>query len=144
MSTLFFRALDRLVGAVKIEKPTGPTIADPNFRVGDGCTVKEQPGVVQAVKAGLYQIRLVSGEDVTVHRDRQVQLGWLGRLEQAPELPQETSGGIPAGALYHHTGTGLIVQVKEQSGGFVVLDNGERILLLEFNRLYRPGARASA
>lgn len=124
VQTLFYRALDRLIGAVPQEG--GPeTVADPRLREGAPCTVKGQPGMVLKVSPTRYTVRLAHDEDVYIDRTAQTQLAWLQPADHAVEEVLQTAeglGDLQPGALWRDKG-GHIVRIERWTPTLVYLEH---------------------
>lgn len=145
MRTVFYRALDRLIGALPATKPApgevSPTLAaDPHLKPGDGVRVDSTDGVVERVTVTHYRVQLVDETTVTLDRAVHAHLSRLQRLDYVPALPEGRAETLAAGKVWKAKKGGTLVMIQQLEGGQVTLDNGERLSILDLNRLYEPRA----
>ncbi|WP_082505654.1 helix-turn-helix domain-containing protein [Deinococcus sp. Leaf326] len=160
MITLAVRGLDRLIGAVKVEKQASPTVvaADPQLVAGQRCTVADQVGaltlgVVVEVNAVRYKIRFDDGNGRDVDRKVVAQLRTLKAsdaslapaLAVAPALEGPTLF-VPAGTSWRRIAgkggqPGEIVTVQAVLGNTRKLSNGTN---LPFYTIQRDFEQVSA
>ncbi|MBZ9752149.1 hypothetical protein GO986_12060 [Deinococcus sp. HMF7620] len=135
VQTLFYRALDRLIGAGPQEGGAG-TVMDPGLREGAPCTVKGQPGVVLKVSSTRYTIRLAHDEDVYVDRTAQTQLATLQAVAgPAVVAPVEAAGDLQPGAIWRDR-TGHLVRIERWTPTLVYLDGLAPVPMAKFATEY--------
>lgn len=145
MRTMFYRALDRLIGALPATKPTQGVVspilaADPHLKSGDGVRVDSTDGVVERVTVTHYYVQLVDETTVKLDRDVHAHLSRLQRLDYVPTLPEGRAETLATGKVWKAKKGGTLVMIQQLDGGQVTLDNGERLSILDLNRLYEPRA----
>lgn len=152
MLTLAVRGLDRLIGAVRVEKRISAAAvnADPQLQPGQRCTVADQVGVltlgvVQEVNAVRYKIQFDDGNGRNIDRTVAAQLCTL-KPSDAP-LPVAAPVLAPEGpTLFVPTGTswrrkagkggqiGELVTVRAVLGNKRELSNGVKLFFYEIQR----------
>ncbi|GGL16583.1 hypothetical protein [Deinococcus radiotolerans] len=147
MKTLFYRALDRLIGAVGAEKAAeGASSAlgtDPMLKPGDGVRIGGIDGVVELVTAATYRVQLVNHDTSTIDRSVHAQLGRIQRLDYVPEIPVPQAEHVAKGKQWRHKRQGHVVMILAVDGPKVTLFDGDTLSLMDLHRQYEPVATAS-
>ncbi len=147
MKTLFYRALDRLVGAIPAEKPADGKPAalgiDPMLKPGDGVRISGTDGVVELVTAATYRVQLVTHETSTIDRSVHAQLSRIERLDYVPVIPTAEGENVAKGKLWRHKRQGHTVMIKAVDGPTVTFFDGDTLSVFELNRQYEPVPTAS-
>lgn len=140
MKTLFYRALDRLVGAIAAEKPADGKPAalgiDPMLKPGDGVRISGTEGVVELVTAATYRVQLVTHETSTIDRSVHAQLSRIERLDYVPVIPIPEADNMAKGRQWRHKRQGHIVMIREVNAGRVTLFDGEVLSAHDLARHY--------
>ncbi|NTX99233.1 hypothetical protein [Deinococcus sp. JMULE3] len=147
MKTLFYRALDRLVGAIPAEKPADGKPAalgiDPMLKPGDGVRISGTDGIVELVTAATYRVQLVTHETSTIDRSVHAQLSRIERLDYVPVIPAAEGENVAKGKLWRHKRQGHTVMIKAVDGPTVTFFDGDTLSVFELNRQYEPVPTAS-
>lgn len=147
MKTLFYRALDRLVGAIPAEKPADGKPAalgiDPMLKPGDGVRISGTDGIVELVTAATYRVQLVTHETSTIDRSVHAQLSRIERLDYVPVIPTAEGENVAKGKLWRHKRQGHTVMIKAVDGPTVTFFDGDTLSVFELNRQYEPVPTAS-
>ncbi|GGB69130.1 hypothetical protein [Deinococcus soli (ex Cha et al. 2016)] len=140
MKTLFYRALDRLVGAIPAEKPADGKPAalgiDPMLKPGDGVRISGTDGIVELVTAATYRVQLVTHETSTIDRSVHAQLSRIERLDYVPVIPTAEGDNVAKGKLWRHKRQGHTVMIKAVDGPTVTFFDGDTLSVFELARQY--------